>query len=91
MTLLSIEFILLILAAWKAPAWVKELGLIALITGLLWTLYGFYQVNDCIERAGDIPMSVIASGVKVALISVLYGGIIYLISLIMRIIQKPRI
>ena len=38
MTLLTIVLILIILAAWKAPAWVKELGLIALMTGVLWTL-----------------------------------------------------
>jgi hypothetical protein len=36
-------------------------------------------------------MDLIASGVKIALIPIIYGGLIYLVSLIMRIILKPRI
>ena len=91
MTLLTVEFILMILAAWKAPAWVKELGLLALMTGAMWTLYGFYQITGFVEREGDLAMAIIAGGIHVALISVHYGGVIYMVSLIMRIIQKPRI
>ena len=91
MTLLTIEFILMILAAWKAPAWVKELGLLALITGIMWTLLGFYQISDIVAKEVDLSMGIIAGGIKVALISVHYGGLIYIVSLIMRIIQKPRI
>lgn len=91
MTLLTIEFILMILAAWKAPAWVKELGLLALITGIMWTLLGFYQISDIVAKEGDLSMGIIAGGIKVALISVHYGGLIYMVSLVIRIIQKPRI
>lgn len=91
MTLLTIEFILLILAAWKAPAWVKELGLIALITGILYMLLGAYQICDVVSEYKDLSSSIIAGGIKVMLISPIYGGLIYFASLIMRIIQKPRI
>jgi uncharacterized protein YebE (UPF0316 family) len=91
MTLLTVELILLILAAWKAPAWVKEIGIIALMTGIMWTFHGLYQINDIISQAGDISMGVIAGGLRITLISVQYGGLIYIVSLIMRIIQKPRI
>lgn len=91
MTLLSIEFILLILAAWKAPAWVKELGLIALITGILYMLFGAYQICDFVAQNRGLSSSIIASGIKVMLIPSIYGGLIYFVSLIMRIIQKPRI
>ena len=91
MTILTIEFILLILAAWKAPAWVKEIGTIALVTALLSTLLGLHQVFDAVQAAGDIPVSVLCGGLKVALIPVIYGMLIFLVSLVIRIVQKPRI
>ena len=91
MGLLTIELVFLIIAAWKAPAWTKEIGLLALITGILSTLLGITQACDAIEQAGDIPMPVIAGGMKVALITVIYGGLFYVGSLIIRIIHKPRI
>lgn len=91
MAILTIELILLILAAWKAPAWVKEIGLIALATSLFWTFLGSYQVCDAIQRAGDLSMNVIAAGLKVMQIPLIFGVGIYLLSLIFRLIQKPRI
>jgi hypothetical protein len=91
MTLLTIEFILLILAAWKAPAWVKELGLIALISGILYMLLGAHQICYVVAHNQGLSSSVIAGGIKVMLIPSIYGGLIYFVSLVMRIIQKPRI
>jgi len=91
MGLLTIELVFLIIAAWKAPAWTKEIGLLALIPGILSTLLGFSQVCDAIQQAGDVSMSVMAGGIKVGLIPIIYGGLIYVASLIIRIIHKPRI
>ena len=34
MSLLTVELICMLFAAWKAPAWVKEIGLLALLTGI---------------------------------------------------------
>jgi len=91
MTILTIILLALLLAAWKAPAWVKEIGLIALVGGVIWALLGFFQAAGVIAIAGDIHQSVIWAGMKVAIISPIYGLFIYLLSLIIRIIQKPRI
>lgn len=91
MTILTIELILLLLAAWKAPAWVKEIGLIALATTVLDTFDSIYHVCDAIQVAGDISMDVLAGGLKVMQIPLMYGVGIYLLSLILRIIKKPRI
>ena len=91
MTLLTIVLILIILAAWKAPAWVKELGLIALMTGVLWTFSGFYQISDIVADNPGITHDVIFGGVRVSLMPFFYGGSIYLASLILRIINKPRL
>ena len=60
-------------------------------SGILSTLLGFAQAGDAISKAGDVSMDLIASGIKIALIPTIYGGLIYLVSLIMRIILKPRI
>lgn len=91
MGILTIELVFLLIAAWKAPAWVKEIGLMALITGILGTLIGMQQACDAIQGAGDISLGIMAGGMKVALITVVYGGLIYFASLIIRIIHKPRI
>ena len=91
MTMLTIMLLALLLAAWKAPAWVKEIGLMALVWGLIWSLFGIYMGAVNVERVGSIAQGVLWGGIKVSMIPLFYGLIIYLVSLIIRIIQKPRI
>ena len=91
MSILTILLIALFFAAWKAPAWVKEIGLIALAYGFLSTIIGFIQASGVIQQAPDIEPHIIWGGVKVALLPVAYGLIVYIISLIIRIVKKPRI
>jgi len=90
MAILTIILLALLLAAWKAPAWVKETGIIALVGGVLWALMGFRQMAVLLEK-NEIPATVVWGGIKVIVISLFYGLIIYFVSLIIRIIQKPRI
>lgn len=92
MILITLLFIALFFAAWKAPAWVKEIGLGALTLGIFCTILGFFQVADFIQGLDDdISVNVLAGGVKVGLVPVLYGLIVYFVSLILRVIQKPKI
>ena len=91
MSVITLELIALLLAAWKAPGWVKEIGLMALITGILGTLVGMFGAAESIQAAGDVSQGLLWGGIKVALITILYGMIIYLISLVIRIVQKPRL
>ncbi len=91
MGILTLILVCLFLSAWKAPAWVKEIGLIALAFGVASQLLGIYQASAQLQECSDISGSLVAAGVKISLIPVLYGVFIYLISLILRIIQKPRI
>ena len=91
MIIITVLLICLLLAAWKAPRWVKEIGIAALVVSVFWTLLGLAQAFDTIQTVGDVSQAVLAGGLKVCLISVLYGLIVYFISLILRIIQKPRI
>ncbi len=90
-TVLTLELIALLLAAWKAPAWVKEIGLLALMTGLLGTLAGMFDAAESIQAAGDVSQGLLWGGIRVALITTLYGMVIYMVSLVIRIVQKPRL
>jgi len=91
MTFLTLVFIALFLAAWKAPAWVKEIGLFALVVGIFSSLVGFMVAAENIAKAGEIKQGVAWAGLRVAAITTLYGLFIYMVSLIIRIVQKPRI
>ena len=92
MIIITILFIGLFFAAWKAPAWVKEIGLAALVVGVFWTLLGYLQMADFIQGyAEDISRNVLAGGIKVGLVPVLYGLIVYFVSLVLHVIHKPRI
>ncbi|MBR5736122.1 MAG: hypothetical protein IKX60_04975 [Bacteroidales bacterium] len=91
MILITLFLIALFIAAWKAPRWVKEIGIGALVVAIFWNLQGLYQALGVVQMAPDISPAVIAGGLKVAMISLLYGLIVYFVSLIIRIAQKPRI
>ena len=91
MSIITLMLVALFFAAWKAPAWVKEIGLFALAVGFLGTIIGFMQAAQAIQELGDVAPYIIWGGVKVGLIPVAYGIIVYLISLILRVIRKPRI
>lgn len=91
MSLLTLELIGLLLAAWKAPGWVKEAGIISVVTGFLGFLFGISQMAGAIQGIGDISDALIFGGLKVALITLIYGTLIYLASLVIRIVQKPRL
>ena len=88
---ISLFLIALLIAAWKAPRWVREIGTGALIFAIFGTLLGIRQVLDVIQMFGDVSPAVLCGGLKVTLIPTFYGLIVYFISLIIRVIQKPRI
>ncbi len=91
MIVITLLFIALFFAAWKAPAWVKEIGIAALVVGIFWTVLGWLQMVNFLAGHDDVASNIIAGGIKVSLIPVLYGLIVYFVSLILRIIHKPRI
>ena len=91
MSILTILLALLFLAAWKAPAWVSDIGNIALVLGILFCGLGVYQACGDIQKAGDISTPVLCGGIKCTLISVLYGLAIYVVARIIKIFQTPRI
>ena len=103
MSVLTVLLVAIFFAAWKAPRWVKEIGLFALLFGFLGHLLGVFQVLSVLrdiaaEKGSDaagfadlIPWRVLFGGLKVTLNCFIYGVIIYLVSLVVRIVKKPRL
>lgn len=91
MIVITLFLIALFITAWKAPRWVKEIGIGALVVSVFWTLRGLYQILGFIEMFDDVSRGVTCGGIRVAMISLFYGIIVYFISLVIRIIQKPRL
>lgn len=91
MLIITLLFIALFFAAWKAPAWVKEIGIAALVVGVFGSLLGYLQIADFLSGHDDVAFNIIAGGIKVSTIPVLYGLIVYFVSLVLRVVHKPRI
>ena len=103
MTVLTVLLVAIFFAAWKAPRWVKEIGAFALVFGLLSMLLGLRQMFSVLQEFANaqgegvsgifdlVSPGVFFGGLKVSMIPVIYGVIIYLVSLVVRIIKKPRL
>jgi hypothetical protein len=91
MIVITLLLIGLLVAAWKAPRWVREIGISALVVSIFSALLGLAHALDAVQMAGDVSSSIVAGGLKCCLIPIIYGLIIYFISLVIRVIQKPRI
>lgn len=92
MALITLALICALFAAWKAPAWVKPLGKVAIAIGILSFLMGVQDMADCCAKVGsEIPFSVYCSGFKVALIAPIYSIIVYVVITIADTVRRPRI
>ena len=63
-------------------SYVKSIGLFTMITGILGQLIGLLSAFKAIEEVGDISPAMLAGGLKVSMITTLYGVFIYLLSII---------
>ena len=91
MSMITILLTLIFFAAWKAPAWVENIGKIAFAVGLIWAFAGLRQALTFLSSNPDTAMAVIYKGLKVTLIPAIYGAIVYVISQVITIVQKPRL
>jgi len=94
MGMLSIVFlvilVLAVLALKSAPdnkaneknwlAYVKSLGLFAFVLGMLGQFLGLFQAFKIIGSGMEISPAIMASGVKVSMITSIYGMIIFLVA-----------
>ena len=91
MSIITILLIAVLFAAWKAPAWVKELGILAFAASLFMTCMSLYQFFETIMLYGEASFRVYCQGLTIALLPFLSGLLVYIVSIIIRIAQKPRI
>lgn len=91
MIALTLLLIALFLAAWKAPRWVREVGIAAWVLSIFLTGIGLFQIFGLMDQFGSEVFPLIGGGLQIAIIPLLYGLIIYFISLVIRLVQTPRI
>ncbi len=91
MSIITILLIAVFFAAWKAPAWVKDLGILALASSFFMTVMSLYQFFNTIMLYGEFSFRVYCNGLTIVLLPLLYGLLVYIVSIIIRIAQKPRI
>lgn len=75
----------------ESPAWVKEIGLLAPVTAFVYMLIGYSEAMRAVQQAGDISPALLAGGSRAAFILLVYALLIYAVSLVLRMLQKPRI
>lgn len=90
MLVITLLLVAVLFCAWKFPELVKVTGLMALAFSVFATVLGFCQAAAFIQEAGSLSQDVIWAGVKVALITVLYGLIVYMVSLVARAVNEFR-
>ena len=64
----------------KKLRYIRSVGVFALVCGFLGQMLGLYHALGVIEQAPEISPGVMAGGLKVSMISPLYGIIIFLVS-----------
>ena len=92
MAIITLVLVCALFAAWKAPAWVKSLGKVALAVGIISLLWGLQDMAEvCQEVGSEFPFSVYCGGFKVALIAPIYSIIVYVIITLADMVRRPRI
>tara|TARA_E500000331_G_C17039215_1_gene618750 strand:- start:65 stop:376 length:312 start_codon:yes stop_codon:yes gene_type:complete len=90
MSLLTFLLISVVIAFSKKHELVKSLGILAFIIGLLSAILGLYSAFKVIEQVGNVAPSILAGGIKTAFASLIYGLIIFVISLVLDIVTKLK-
>jgi hypothetical protein len=87
MSLLTFFLLGVIYAGLKHKKALKLFGILALGTGVLGQLIGLFQMYEGINSmGGEISQLMLVGGLKVSSITTLYGLIIYIISVLLRLI-----
>lgn len=59
-------------------SYIKNIGLFGLVFGIFGQLIGLYMAFDTIQDIGNISPAMLAGGLKVSMITTLYGMVIFL-------------
>ena len=64
----------------KTISLISSLGLFTVAWGIFGQTIGLIQAFDAIQAAGDISMSLVAGGLKISLLTTVFGVITFLVS-----------
>lgn len=64
----------------KRLSYIKSIGLFGLVTGIFGQMIGLYSAFTAIEKAKDVSPAIMAGGLKVSMITPMYGVFIFLVS-----------
>ena len=84
-----------LIAAWKAPNWVRDIGLAALVIGLLSVAFKYHSgiivyEQDIIMTGAKIRPIVFIEAQKHNVIAPMCGLLVYIIAQIISLVQSPK-
>lgn len=88
MSILTLLLLAVLVSFWKFPKWTKELGILALAIGILGQTIGLYSAFKGIEQMGEVSQAMMVGGLKVSSITTIYGLLIYIVSILLRLTKK---
>ena len=68
--------------------WLQAIGTLGLVVGVLGQLIVLFSAFSIMETSGGVSTEVLAGGLKISLITTVYGLIIYIIHLLFTMILK---
>ena len=63
----------------KTLSLIHHIGLFALVSGLLFQFLGLIQMFDAIESWGNVSTEMLAGGLKVTLLTIIFGTVTFLV------------
>ena len=89
MSILTIILIILVYCSFKHKQKLNIIGRLGLVVGVLGHLLGLYSMFEALESLeSNVSPTLIASGIKVSMICLIYGLLIYIISLLILLFKK---
>lgn len=84
-----------LIAAWKAPNWVRNIGLAALVIGLLSVAFNYHSgiivcEQDIIMAGAKISPSVLIEAQRHNVIAPICGLLVFIVSQIISLVQRPK-
>jgi len=64
--------------------WLKEIGILGLVVGIFGQFLGLYQAFSAIEQMGSVSQSMLAGGIKVSSITSIYGLVIFIFAILLK-------
>ena len=83
MSIISIFLVMTVVSFYLHGDKLKIYGNLALSTGILGSFIGLYSAFITIQEVGNTSPSILAGGLRVALICTMYGLLVYIISRIL--------